>query len=51
MVCPTISGMMVDLRDQVFKTFFSPASFMMSILLSRLSSKKGPFLSDLAIAL
>jgi len=32
MVCPTMSGMMVELRDQVLIIRFSPFSFMAFIL-------------------
>src|SRR3970282_927155 len=46
-VCPTISGITVDRRDQVFTTFLSPPSFIASIFFRRLSSTKGPFFSDL----
>src|SRR5512147_613558 len=47
MVCPTNSGVIVDLRDQVFTIFFSPAAFMASTFFMRLPSIKGPFLTDL----
>ena len=32
-VCPTISGMTVERRDQVLMTFFSPPRFITSTLL------------------
>jgi hypothetical protein len=43
MVWPTISGKMVDARDQVFTTFFSPAAFIAAIRPRRRGSTKGPF--------
>src|SRR6516162_7518641 len=42
-VCPTISGWMVERRDQVRSTFFSLRLFMSSILLRRCVSANGPF--------
>src|SRR3972149_3363623 len=48
-VCPTISGITVDRRDQVLSTFFSNFLFMASMVLARNSSTKGPFLTDRAI--
>jgi hypothetical protein len=49
-VCPTKSGVIVDLRDHVFTIFFSPALFMTSTFFIRLASMKGPFLIDLGTA-
>ena len=49
-VCPTISGIMVDRRDQVFTTFFSNRRLSSSIFFTKWSSTKGPFFSDLAKA-
>ena len=43
MVCPTMSGMMVERRDQVLMTFLSPLELRTSTFLSRWSSTKGPF--------
>src|SRR6202050_3818130 len=43
MVCPTMSGMMVERRDQVLMTFLSPLEFRTSTFFSRWSSTKGPF--------
>src|SRR6185437_13907229 len=51
MVCPTISGIIVDRRDQVRKTFFSLREFMPSIRVARYPSINGPFFVDLAIIL
>src|SRR6185369_1956965 len=48
-VCPTISGITVDRRDQVLMTFFSPPRFITSTFSSRGTSTKGPFFSDLDI--
>ena len=48
-VWPTISGVIVERRDQVFTTLRSRASFICSIFLSRWSSMNGPFFSDRAI--
>ncbi len=42
-VWPTISGKMVDRRDQVLMTRFSPFSFCASTFFMRWSSTKGPF--------
>src|SRR5208337_4735904 len=47
MVWPTNSGVIVDLRDQVFTIFLSPAAFIASTFFMRHSSIKGPFLTDL----
>src|SRR3990172_4649709 len=49
-VCPTNSGMIVDLRDHVLRIFLSPATFIDSIFFIRLSSIKGPFFTDLGTA-
>src|SRR5262245_50401560 len=48
-VCPTISGMTVERRDQVLMTFFSPPRFMTSTFSRSGTSTNGPFLSDLPI--
>ena len=45
-VCPTISGKIVDERDQVRTIRFSLAVFISSIRLSSFGSTNGPFLSD-----
>src|ERR1051326_8562002 len=42
-VCPSISGMIVERRDQVLMTFFEFLSFCVSTFLSRWSSTNGPF--------
>src|SRR5690349_1841521 len=42
-VCPSISGMIVERRDQVLMTFFEFLSFCASTFLSRWSSTNGPF--------
>src|SRR4029077_1080710 len=49
-VCPTISGMTVDRRDQVLMTFLSPPRFMTSIFSRRGTSTNGPFFSDLLMS-
>src|SRR5579864_7455645 len=49
MVCPTISGMMVERRDQVRSTFFSLREFIPSTLTCRWLSMNGPFLVERAI--
>src|SRR5260370_2536666 len=49
-VCPTISGVTVERRDQVLMTFLSPPRFMASIFSRSGTSTNGPFLSDLDIA-
>src|SRR5882724_2905912 len=49
MVCPTISGVMVERRDQVRSTFFSLRAFMPSIFVARCASTNGPFFVDRAI--
>src|SRR6266436_4232740 len=46
MVCPTISGMMVERRDQVRNTFFSLREFIPSIRDARYPSTKAPFLLE-----
>src|SRR5262245_26107012 len=48
-VCPTISGMTVERRDQVLMTFLSPPRFMTSIFSTSGMSTNGPFFSDLDI--
>src|SRR5205085_5588321 len=45
-VKPTMSGVMVERRDQVFTTFFSPESIIARTFLATCSSTNGPFLSD-----
>src|SRR5258705_4261632 len=49
-VCPTISGITVERRDQVLMTFFSPPRFMTSTFSRSGTSTKGPFFSDLLIS-
>src|SRR5690606_5263856 len=49
MVCPTMSGMIVERRDQVLMSFFSPLAWRASIFLSRCSSTNGPFFSERGI--
>src|SRR3954463_1012143 len=44
MVWPTISGMIVERRDQVLMTRFSLVAFRSSTFLSRWPSTNGPFL-------
>src|SRR4030042_1938229 len=51
MVAPTISGTMVDQRDQVLITVFSPERPSASTFFSSLASTAGPFLIDLDILL
>src|SRR5579864_5488654 len=48
-VCPTISGMMVERRDQVRSTFFSLRAFIPSTFTCRWLSMNGPFLVERAI--
>src|SRR5688572_19035848 len=48
-VCPTISGTIVERRDHVFWTRFSFVWFMRAIVLIKCSSRNGPFFIDLAI--
>src|SRR6202050_4464868 len=43
MVWPTMSGMMVERRDQVLMTFLSPLALSTSTFFSRWSSTNGPF--------
>jgi hypothetical protein len=42
-VCPTICGLTIDARDQVFTTFFSLREFIASIFFFRDSWMNGPF--------
>ena len=49
-VCPTISGTIVDRRDQVRMTRFSPRRFISRTLAIRWSSTNGPFFTDRGIA-
>src|SRR5271156_2714676 len=51
MVCPTISGWMVERRDQVRRTFLSFDAFIASIFTIRWVSINGPFFVERAIAL
>src|SRR3954464_11175232 len=44
MVWPSISGVIVNRRDQVLITFLLPLSFCVSTFFIRWSSTKGPFL-------
>src|SRR3954462_13587648 len=46
MVCPTISGKIVEWRDQVFSICFWPDSFMAFTRFIRRSSAHGPFLVE-----
>jgi len=46
MVNPTISGVMVDQRDQVLITVFSPERLSASIFFISFGSRAGPFLVD-----
>ena len=46
-VCPTISGITVERRDQVLMTFLSFARFIPSIFSRSGTSTNGPFFSDL----
>ena len=50
-VCPTISGITVERRDQVLMTFFSEPRFITSIFSSSDVSTNGPFFSERLIAL
>ena len=45
-VCPTISGKIVDVRDQVLIMRFSPEVFIASIRPISRSSTNGPFLLE-----
>src|ERR1700726_88475 len=49
MVCPIISGTIVERRDQVFTTFFSLRVFRPSTLSRKWPSTNGPFFSERAI--
>src|SRR5271169_1105846 len=49
MVCPIISGTIVERRDQVFITFFSLRVFSPSTFSRRWPSTNGPFFSERAI--
>src|SRR5439155_4556272 len=49
MVCPTISGMMVERRDHVRSTFFSLREFMASTRVCKKPSTNGPFFVERAI--
>ena len=42
-VCPTISGIIVERRDHVRCTFFSLRAFKASIFVARCASMNGPF--------
>src|SRR5260370_6949150 len=48
-VCPTISGTIVERRDQVRSTFFSLRAFMAATFVARCASTNGPFLVHRAI--
>src|SRR4051812_17982079 len=50
-VCPTISGITVDRRDQVLMTFLSPPWFIPSIFSRSGTSTNGPFFSERDISL
>src|SRR4029453_11388544 len=50
-VCPTISGKIVEARDQVRIIRLSPAAFIDSMRLKSRSLTNGPFLDDLGIYL
>src|SRR5882762_3723721 len=49
MVCPTISGVIVERRDHVRSTFFSLRAFIPSIRVARCASTNGPFFVERAI--
>src|ERR1700722_11665386 len=49
MVCPIISGTIVERRDHVLTTFFSLCALSASTLIRRWPSTKGPFFSERAI--
>src|SRR5215467_14466995 len=49
-VCPIISGTIVDRRDHVFTTFFSFREFSPSTFSRKCPSTNGPFFSERAIA-
>jgi hypothetical protein len=42
-VCPSMSGVIMERRDQVLMTFLEPFSLATSTFLSRWSSTNGPF--------
>src|ERR1017187_1967735 len=48
-VCPTISGIIVERRDHVRSTFFSLRAFIPATLVARCSSTNGPFFVERAI--
>src|SRR5450759_529856 len=48
-VCPTISGIIVERRDHVRSTFFSLRAFMASTFVARYASTNGPFFVERAI--
>src|SRR5579859_2903414 len=48
-VCPTISGIIVERRDHVRSTFFSLRAFMASTFVARCASTNGPFFVERAI--
>ena len=48
-VKPTISGVIVERRDHVFTTRFSPESIIVRTFFMRCASMKGPFLTDRAM--
>src|SRR6185369_3667769 len=50
-VCPTISGMIVERRDQVRTTFFSLRAFIPSTLARMCASMNGPFFVERAMFL
>src|ERR1700716_2406979 len=50
-VCPTISGIIVERRDHVRSTFFSLRAFMAPTFVARCASTNGPFLVERAIKL
>ncbi len=50
MVCPIMSGTIVDRRDHVFRTFFSFRAFRPSTFTRRWPSTNGPFFVERAIA-
>src|SRR3974377_62650 len=50
MVCPIMSGTIVERRDQVFTTFFSLRVFSPSTFSRRWPSTNGPFFNERAIA-
>src|SRR5215831_6926088 len=50
-VCPTISGRIVERRDHVFTTFFSFRAFIPSTFSRRWPSMNGPFFSERGMSL